>query len=162
MRYTNYLLLLLVTLFVFADCKKNPPVNPNDTYFNCKINGQDYNPDNCANCLVAEILQDSLLLVTANNGFQTLGIGINNPPTLLAQTYSLSSDPAQHGEYKNSTTTDDYYQTNDKAPGRCTIEKLDTINTIIKANFSFIAYHSFRANDSVIVTGNFNLKYHNY
>jgi hypothetical protein len=156
-------LFILPALFfslIFATCEKNPIPDPNDFYFRCKINGKLYIPNNCANCLSFMILEDTSLIANANAGFETIGFGINDQTGIQAKTYSLINQIGSRATYKNSTTTDDYYRSQNYNPGNFKITEINKTNKTVKGNFSFIAYHSFRPKDSLIITeGIFYVKY---
>lgn len=69
-------LAIILSLFVLtsAQCKKNTPLP--EFYFSCKVDGQEYIPNGCANCRVAKLLEDTTILINGNRGFETIGIGI--------------------------------------------------------------------------------------
>ena len=59
-------------------------------YFKCKVNGQEYVPDNCANCRTADILGDTLLILGANRFVEAIALdGLEYP--LKEKTYNLTS-----------------------------------------------------------------------
>lgn len=159
----NKLCLLPVIFFnlIFFTCKKDSAPDNNYPYFKCKVNGQTYIPNNCANCLTCTIYQDTIFLLGANAGFEALGIGVINftAQPIVATTYILNDNPRQSGDYDNSPLVNDIYKTDVTHTGQLQITTLDTTNRIIKGTFYFKAYNSYR-NDSVSVTdGDFYLKY---
>ena len=65
-----------------SSCKKDHLPN---FYFQCKVNGVLYEPDNCANCNGKELIGDTTLLLGANRGFEALSIGIiDNSPLSIS------------------------------------------------------------------------------
>ncbi len=155
-----YILPTLLYTFIFATCNKTPPIPTDDFYFKCKINRQTYIPNSCANCLSFMVLEDTSLIANANAGFETIGFGINDPLNIQMKNYLLINRGGMRATYKNSTTTDDYYRTQNFNPGKLIITEFDRMNKTMRGTFNFIAYHSFRANDSVIVSdGSFYIRY---
>jgi Family of unknown function (DUF6252) len=148
--------LLLLTV---GSCHKKQEVNPNSFYMQCEINGNLYIPNGCANCSTPEILHDTTLLLPANNGFESLGIGINDHQGIHATTYVLNDVIGRQGTYKYSTVVNDRYYTDATHRGKLTITLLDKTNQIIQGTFFFTAYNLMQ-NDSVKVTdGKFRLQY---
>lgn len=161
MRNKLYILPALLFALIFTTCKNVTPPGPNDFYYQCKINGQRYVPNSCANCLTCTIYQDTIFLLGANAGFETVGIGIINisGQPISATTYILNNNPRSGADYKNSTAPIDIFNTDTNHIGQLEIITLDTTNKIIKGTFYFKAYNSYK-NDSVSVTdGDFRLKY---
>jgi hypothetical protein len=160
--FMKKLLFILPALFftlIFATCKKNPTPDNNYPYFQCKINGKTYIPNNCANCLTCTIYQDTIFLLGANAGFEALTIGINDNTEIKATSYILNEIIGRQGTYKNSTLTNDRYFTDETHTGQLTITTLDKTNKTISGTFYFKAYNAYR-NDSVSVTdGKFQLNY---
>ena len=154
--YTILLLLVLFTMLTASECRKT--TTP-EFYFKCKVDGQEYIPNSCANCLAATILEDTTLIMNANRGFETIGFGINESKGIQKGTYFLINQVGRRATYKKSTTTNDYYRTQSIYPGELTIKEFDKASKIIGGTFSFRAYHTL-SNDSVIVSsGEFRLKY---
>jgi hypothetical protein len=122
------ILLILSALFfalIFVTCKKSPIPDNNYPYFQCKINGQTYIPNSCANCLTCTVYQDTIFLLGANAGFETVGIGINDNSGIKVTTYTLNDVIGRRGDYKNSTLTNDRYFTDATHTGKLTINTLD-------------------------------------
>lgn len=160
MKKIFFILPPLFFTLIFATCKKNPMPDNNYPYFECKINGQRYIPNSCANCLSFMILEDTSLIGAANRGFETIRFGINDPAAIQVKNYPLINTGGMRATYKNSTTTDDYYRTQNFNPGSFKITEINKSTKTIKGTFSFIAYHSFRPKDSVIVSeGSFRVPY---
>ena len=154
-----FALLLLATIFMVASCKKTTDPSPDDFYFRCKINGQLYIPNSCANCLTCTVYKDTILLLGANQGYKVLTIGINDNLNIRVTTYILNEIIGRQGTYKNSTLTNDRYFTDAKHTGQLQITTLDKTNKILQGTFYFKAFNSY-SNDSISVTdGDFRLHY---
>lgn len=156
----SFALILLIT--IAASCHKNeyPEPGPNDFYFRCKIDGRLYIPNSCANCMSFKLLEDTSLIASGNAGFETIRFGINDKTGIQAKTYDLINQGGRRATYKYGTIRDDYYRTQNFNPGSFQITEVDKSKRIIRGTFHFVAYHSFRANDSVIVSdGIFRVKY---
>src|ERR1700712_3687847 len=124
----NIALLFLSFLFGLTGCDKNAASDSDSFYFNCKIDGQDYAPDNCANCRVAKLLGDTTLIINGNNGFTTVVIGIINldHAAISPGEYPLDQRPNQKAYYKNSTTVSDRFDTDSIHVGKLNVNKIDT------------------------------------
>lgn len=107
-----------------------------------------------------KLLEDTTLIANGNAGFETIRFGINDKTGIQVKAYELINQVGNRATYKYSTTTDDYYRTQDFNPGSFQITEVDKSKRIIRGTFHFVAYHSFRPNDSVIVSeGIFRIKY---
>lgn len=159
----KYLIIVsCLTILMAASCNKNeyPEPGPNDFYFRCKIDGRLYIPNSCANCMSFKLLEDTSLIASGNAGFETIRFGINDKTGIQEKEYALINQGGQRATYKYSTTTDDYYRTQNFNPGSLKITEVDKTKRIIRGTFHFVAYHSFKPNDSVIVSeGKFRIKY---
>lgn len=159
MKTLKYTLLALALLSIFAKCQKDPIPDPNSIYFQCKLNGNLYIPDNCANCAQADLIGDTTLILRGNSGFATLGMLIKDLSKIKTGQYFLNHLDGRVADYKNSTLTYDRYFTTLTYTGLLTISSLDKLNRIIQGTFYFKAYNVYR-NDSVTITdGKFRLKY---
>jgi hypothetical protein len=147
---------LFFYLFLFSKCSKEQPLP--DYYIRCKINGEDYLPNNCANCMRGQLLGDTVFMMNANAGFQSLLIGVINKPSFILQTYILNRIQSG-GSYKNSTTTNDKFDTDSIHTGTLTITTLDKSNMIIAGTFSFQAYNPVQNKTVSVSDGQFRLKY---
>lgn len=151
---------LFIFCFIFAKCRKDPPLPA--FYFRCNVNGQEYLPNNCANCTQSDLLGDTVLILRGNRGFETLGIGIKEITGIKAQTYILNEKNGRRGDYKNGTLTNDRYFTDATRTGILEISLLDKTSKIIQGTFHFKAFNEFR-NDSVNITdGKFRLRYNDH
>lgn len=161
MKKILFVLHALCFTLIFATCKKDPTPDNNYPYFQCKINGQTYIPNSCANCAGASLLGDTTLLINGNAGFESVAMGIINVTAepIIVTTYTLNDNPRSGGDYKNSTTPIDIFNTDRNHTGQLRIITLDKVNKIIEGTFYFKAYNTYR-NDSVYVTnGKFRLNY---
>ena len=157
MKYLKYVIILICPLLLFCNKEHLP-----EYYFMCKVNGQEYIPNKCANCIQAEILEDTILMLRGNRDFETLGIGIIDSYGIKVGTYLLNESNGRRGDYKFTPATNDRYFTNDVNRGQLTITAIDKVNSIIVGNFSFKAYNSLRNEVVDIIDGRFRLIYRKY
>ncbi len=162
MKHSKILTLFIIALVTLAaSCKKTTDPGPDDFYFQCKIDGSSYIPNSCANCITCSILGDTTFLLGGNAEYEALLIGVIklDHSQIAILNYVLNANLQQKATYKNSTVTTDRFDTDATHTGLLEIISLDKTNRIIKGNFYFKAYNSYR-NDSVNVTdGKFRLKY---
>jgi hypothetical protein len=149
-------LILTASFFLAASCNKE---HLPEYYFKCKVNGQEYVPDNCANCRTADILGDTILILGGNRGFETLGIGINDNGGIKIGNYILNGIIGRRGDYKFSTTPNDRYFTDATHTGQLTITTLDKTNKIIAGTFYYDAYNAIQNKTIKITEGKFRLQY---
>ena len=141
-----FALLSLIIIAVSASCTKTAEIAQDDTYISCKINGQIYLPNNCANCAGAKLLGDTILIINSNAGYETMLIGvinINGMP-IVNMEYTLNDNPHYRGIYKNSTTTDDRFDTDAIRNGKILITSINKTKRIITGTFHFQAYNPLR------------------
>ena len=163
MKTIKYFLLAFALLSIFAKCTKDPIPDPNSFYFQCKLNGNLYIPDNCANCTTADFYGDTAFILGGNSGFAAISIAILDLDNVSNRDYVLNNRTLQNkkggGGYKNSTLTYDRFDTDATHTGLLTISSIDKTNRIIQGTFYYKAYNAYR-NDSVNITdGKFRLKY---
>ncbi len=151
--------LSILTCIFFGNCNKE---HLPEFYFRCKVNGQQYIPDNCANCITADIIGDTVLILRGNRGFETLGIGINDNVGIKVSLYSLNEVIGRRGDYKFSTTPSDRYFTDENHLGELNITVLDKANKIIQGTFFFEAYNAVQDKTVSITEGKFRLNYKQY
>ena len=155
--FFGFNILILSTLFMVASsCKKE---HLPEYYFKCKVNGQEYIPNNCANCTQAKILEDTILIIGGNRGFETLGIGINDGSGIKSANYFLNQTLGRKGDYKFSTTPNDRYYTDSVHTGLLAISLLDKQRKIIVGTFHFQAYNPLQDKKVWITEGKFRLQY---
>jgi hypothetical protein len=150
---------LIILFFCFSHCHKDQQPDPNSFYFQCKIDGQLYIPANCSNCMDAMLLGDTTLILGGNNGFQSVGIGINDNMNIKATSYILNEVIGSRGDYKFSTTTDDRYFTDASHTGQLTISTLDKTNKIVSGIFFFQGYNPVQNKTASITEGKFRINY---
>src|SRR5215213_2600168 len=156
MKYLFYL--LTATILLSASCEKQNN-NTAQYYIRCKIDGLDYLPNNCANCMRGQILRDTVFLMNANAGFQTVGMGLYDGNGVSAKTYLLNGRPSGSADYKHSTTTNDIYKTDSTHIGELKITFIDKMNKILAGTFSFRAYNPVQTKTVNITNGEFRLQY---
>lgn len=154
--YTFLLLLSLFTILTASECRKT--TTP-EFYFKCKVDGQEYIPNSCANCLTCTILRDTTFILGANRGLETLGIGINDNTQIKVTTYVLNEVIGRRGDYKFSTTTNDRFFTDASHIGSLQITAIDKTNKVIEGSFYYKAYNSLHNTEVNISDGSFRLKY---
>ncbi len=91
------IIILSLLLLTATQCKKSPALP--EFYYRCKVDGQDYRPNGCANCLTCTILGDTVFLLGANRGYEVVLIGITGDPTINNKRYILK-DSATGGLIK--------------------------------------------------------------
>jgi hypothetical protein len=121
-----------VTILIAASCEKQNN-NPAQYYIRCKIDGQDYFPNNCANCMKGQLLGDTTFLLNANAGYESVAVGIIKlDKTQIAEaTYALNNNLQQNGVYDNSPQVNDIYKTDAIRVGELKITTLDKAHKII-------------------------------
>ena len=140
-------------------CHKNP--ENAQYYFKCKVDGQEYIPNGCANCLVAKLLGDTTLLINGNRGFEAVDIGIIKLDRIpiIATNYILNDNPQQNGMYDNSPQVNDIFKSDATRTGLLNITVLDKSNKIISGIFYFQAYNPVQNKTVNITDGQFRLNY---
>ena len=157
------ILILIIIFLISASCKKE---HLPDYYFKCKVNGQEYIPDNCANCLTAKLLGDTLLILGANRYVEYVVLGILDFP-LQAKTYYLDSTRTYGGGgtafYDNTIgNPSDIFRTDSLRTGKFIISTLDKTNKSISGTFYFEAFNSIQDKTVKITDGKFRLQYKTY
>lgn len=133
-------------------------------YIRCKIDGLDYLPNNCANCMRAQLLGDTVFLLNANAGFESVAIGIiklDKIPIKTA-TYILNDNLQQNGIYDNSPEVNDIFKTDMNRTGQLIISSFDKTNKIVEGAFYFQAFNPVQNKTVNITDGKFRLKYSDY
>ena len=152
--------LLLAPFFISSKCNKDDALP--EYYFRCKIDGQDYRPNSCANCMRAQILRDTVLLLNGNAGFQTIGLGLHDGGGVETKTYVLNGKVSGSADYKNATTVDDIFKTDALRTGQLIITNIDKSNKLISGTFHFQAYNPVQDKTVNITDGRFRLVYTDY
>jgi hypothetical protein len=152
------LFICMPILLLSHSCRKS--AKP-EYYFQCKVAGQTYMPNDCANCMVAKLLGDTTLLVNGNRGYESIAIGIiklDKKPVSVT-TYSLNDSPQQSAFYKNSPVFNDTYKTDSAHTGFLVISTLDKTNGVIAGTFQFTAFNNSQNKTIVVTSGEFRLLY---
>ena len=165
-RELNNMKILLFWLFSFAliiiSCKKDPLPT---FYFQCKVNGVLYEPDNCANCNAKELIGDTVLLLGANRGNEALSIAILKHNIAIGN-YKLSNALTENSGsafYDNTIgNPSDIFRTDSLRSGSINITELDKTNKIIVGSFAFDAFNISQNKIVKIAQGKFRLKYRIY
>ena len=158
----SVLFILLTLVLLSSNCKKDylPTF-----YFQCKVDGVLYEPDNCANCKAKEMYGDSLLSLGANRGNEALGLAILKHNISIG-TYSLGKAIIENkgtALYDNTIgNPSDIFRTDSIRTGVISITELDKVNEIIVGSFSFEAFNIPRNKIVKITQGKFRLKYKIY
>lgn len=156
------ILFLLAPCFIFSKCNKEDALG--EYYFQCKIDGELYRPNNCANCKRAQLLGDTTFLLNGNAGFESVGLGViklDKEPVVTGN-YILNMNPQINGYYDNSPQVDDIFKTDSLRTGQLIIESLDKPNRIVSGTFYFKAYNPVQDKIVNITEGKFRLKYTEY
>ncbi len=158
--------LILFCLFSFAllnsSCKKDQLPT---FYFQCKVDGVLYEPDNCANCNAKELIGDTVLLLGANRGNEALSIAILKHNIAIGN-YNLSNALTENngsGIYDNTIgNPSDIFRTDSLRSGTINITELDKTNKIIVGSFAFEAFNIPQNKIVKITEGRFRLNYRTY
>jgi len=153
------ILILIVSACTGASCNKN---HLPEYYFKCKLNGQEYVPDNCANCRTAKVLGDTLLILGANRYVESIGVDVLEYP-LKEKPYVLKerrNAAAGTADYDNTIgSPSDIFRTDSLRTGQLTITTLDKTNKIIAGTFYYDAYNAVQNKTIKITDGKFRLQY---
>ena len=158
--------LLLCCLFSFAllnsSCKKDRLPT---FYFQCKVDGVLYEPDNCANCKTTELFGDSIILFGMNVSNGGIGIAVRKQ-NLNQGNYNflkLLLENNATGSYDNTIgNPTDIFRTDSIRTGIISITELDKTNKIIVGSFAFEAFNIPQNKSVKITEGRFRLNYRTY
>ena len=157
------ILILAASICLAASCNKE---HLPEYYFKCKVNGQEYVPDNCANCRTADLIGDTTLIIGGNKNIEAIAIGVKDLNGMSAKTFLLNhlnlQNKAGGAIYKNTTSTIDQFKTDSIRTGQLTITILDKNNRIVAGTFYYEAYNSIQNNMVKIIDGKFRLQYKTY
>ncbi len=155
------ILLIFILSFILlnTNCKKD---HLPTFYFQCKVDGVLYEPDNCANCRTTELFGDSLLLLGMNVSTGGIGIAIRKQ-AISTGSYTFKKlllDNNSTGSFDNTIgNPSDIFRTDSIRTGAINITELDKTNKIIVGTFNFDAFN-IPQNKTVRVTeGKFRLNY---
>lgn len=149
--------ILLIPCFIFSKCNKEDALD--EYYFRCKIDGEPYIPNGCANCMSAQILDDTVFIVNGNAGFMSIAIGINDKARIGVKAYTLNEVIGRQGSYDISPQVDDIFLTDSARTGQLDITSLDRSNRIVSGTFHFKGYNPVRDKIVNITEGKFHLEY---
>ncbi len=154
---------IILSCFTFSKCKKDEPLS--EFYFQCKVDGILYEPDNCANCKTTEIFGDSLLLMGMNISGASLGVAVRKQG-LSTGSYEFTKlllENKATGSYDNTIgNPSDIFRTDSLRIGLLKITELNRTKKTIVGTFNFDAYN-IPQNKTVRVTeGKFRLNYRTY
>lgn len=160
----KYLLSVFLTilLFTIVACKKK---YTETYYFNCKINGQYFEPEKQGGLgeypLTAILLyNDTDLRISADKGIQNVYIGIKDTLVVKTKEYLLSNNAMYYSRaLYSSNLSGNHYETDSVYTGKTNITKLDKTNMTVEGTFSFTAYNPVLLDTVIITDGNFKLKY---
>ena len=157
MKHLNLSLLIIIAcICLSSNCRKSPALP--EFYIKCKIDGQEYLPANCANCMVGKLLGDSVFLMNANNGFESLLIGVNVADPITGS-YILDQKRGGNAQFDNSPLVDDIFKTDSNNKGSLNIIQINKADKIISGNFSFQAYNPVQNKLITVTEGQFRLHY---
>lgn len=160
-RYSAKWLLLpaIAYCFMFSKCRKEEPLP--EFYFRCKVNGNDYRPNNCSNCSQADFLGDTTFLLGGNRDFEHVGLGYKDLDGIKPGTYLLTKfgNKKGGGGYKNSTLTIDKYETDSIFTGVLSITSINKLDKTIQGTFTYNAFNEYRKDSVRITEGKFRLRY---
>jgi len=155
-------LILLSCILLSSSCNKDKPST--DFYFQCKVDGIVYKPDNCANCETKDFTGDTSLILGANMGNEALAIGLIKSPSLTTGSYNLANPSSKFSGLFDNTigNPSDIFRTDSIRTGVITITELDKANKIIVGTFNFDAFNIPQNKVVRITEGKFRLNYKAY
>lgn len=92
--------ILLTFVLLSSNCKKDPLPT---YYFQCKVDGVFYEPDNCANCTDKELVGDTSLILGAARGNESLAIGLVKLPNVTSGSYNLGNPSTKFSAFYDNT-----------------------------------------------------------
>lgn len=153
----------ILSCFTFSKCRKEDPLP--EFYFQCKVDGVLYEPDNCTNCNTKELIGDTVLLLGASKGNETLSLAILKHNISLGN-YNLgkSLTESNGSAYYDNTigNPSDIFRTDSIRIGILNITELNRTNKIIAGIFSFDAYNIPQNKKVRVTEGKFRLNYRTY
>ena len=157
------LFFLVISCLTFSKCAKEDLLP--EFYFQCKVDGVLYEPDNCSNCNSKELLGDTVLLLGANRGNEGLSIAILKH-NISVGNYNLGKELIENkgSAYYDNTigSPSDIFRTDSIRTGIINITELDRTNKIIVGTFNFDAYNIPQNKIVKITEGKFRLNYRSY
>lgn len=147
-----------LVLMLFHCNKRSLP----EFYYQCAVDGELYIPNSCANCNTCRIINDTILMIGANRGFESVRIGINDSAAIGEKQYVLNGVIGRQAVYDNSTEVSDIFTTTRGHTGVLSISHLDKKDKIVEGSFYFQAYNSLNDKVVQVTLGRFRLKYSDY
>lgn len=156
-------ILILITIFLLSvSCKKE---HLPEYYFKCKVDGKEFVPDNCANCLTKTLYGDTLILLGASEGNSSIGLAIMKDKMKVGN-YNLSIEIIEDegtGSYDNIIgSPSNIFRTDSIRTGQLLLKVFDKSNKIIEGTFYFTAYNPIQNKTVKITDGKFRLQYNTY
>lgn len=155
------MLLISIVLLTSFHCHKKT-ITPGEFYFLCKLDGELYQANSCANCNVARLLGDTVFQVNANRGFETIIVGINDGEKIGVKEYFLRDLIGRQGVYDNSPEVDDIFITDEQRTGILKITLIDRVAKIVEGAFQFDAYNPKQDKVARVTQGKFRMQYSDY
>ncbi len=104
------------------------------------MNGQEYVPDNCANCRTADLIGDTTFILGGNRGIEAIAIGVKDLDGISTEIFLLNhlnlKNKGGGALYKNTTSTMDQFKTDSLRTGQLAITTFDKTNKIIAAHIT--------------------------
>ncbi len=151
--------ILTAVVFFAASCNKE---HLPEYYFKCKVNGQEYVPDNCANCLTKDMYGDTIMILGASKGNANIGLGIMKH-NIKEGIYNLLTNITENngtGSYDDIIgSPSNIFRTDSLRTGQLNITMLDKTNKIIVGTFYFTAFNPVQNKTVTISEGKFRLQY---
>ncbi|MCC6517145.1 MAG: hypothetical protein IT275_12420 [Chitinophagales bacterium] len=142
-------------------CKKEPVET---YYFNCKIDGQYFEPENQGGLgeypITAKLLYDGIdLRIDVSKGIKNIFIAVRDSTKVKTQHYQLTNTPYKPTAIYDDNLDGNEYRTDSTSTGYVNLILLDEVSQVIEGSFYFNAYNSV-LNDTIQITdGKFKLKY---
>lgn len=162
MKYNIQILLrsfipVVLLVMLIAACKRERPFV--EYGFECYVNGEKYAPSYFTNTVQVEILGDSILLLTANEGYRALGMGLRKV-LMKPQSFVLTESVP----YSNSADYMDgeIYRIKNFHLGKASITEVNKQAKTMRGTFSFSAYTNDNTDSVVITKGRFWLPYRSF
>jgi len=150
----------MILLSIVA-CKKEPVET---YYFNCKIDGQYFEPEKQGGLgeypITAKLLYDGIdLRIDVFKGIKNIFIAVRDSTKVKTQQYQLTNTPYKPTAIYDDNFDGNEYRTDSTSTGYINLFLLDEVSQVIEGSFNFNAYNSV-LNDTIQITdGKFKLKY---
>lgn len=153
--------ILLTLALLTGSCKKDRLPN---FYFQCKVDGVFYEPDNCANCSTKDLVGDTSLILGAASGNESLAIGLIRSSKISTGIYILANPNSSYSAIYDNTigNPSDIFRTDSIRTGIINITELNRSNKIIEGTFYFDAFNIPKNKIVRVTEGRFRLNYRVY